>query len=220
MSGWSFPPVERASPDGLLGVGGDLEPATLLDAYTRGIFPMPIPELGSVGWWSPDPRGVLPLESFHVSRTLRRSIRRFRTTLDIAFDQVIAGCADPARPYGWISPEIVSAYTRLHKAGAAHSVEVWDEEGALVGGLYGVSIGGLFTAESKFHRATDASKVALARLVDILRDAAGSSQAMLLDVQWSTPHLTSLGAIEIGRGEYLRRLDVALACASPAGFSG
>jgi leucyl/phenylalanyl-tRNA--protein transferase len=217
-SEWSFPPVEQATPEGLVGVGADLEPATILDAYARGIFPMPIPEVRMVGWWSPDPRGVLPLERLHVSRSLRRSVRRFSTTVNRAFERVIAGCADPMRPHGWITPEIVSAYTRLHVLGAAHSVEVWSEDGTLVGGLYGVALGGLFAAESKFHRETDASKVALVRLVEELQRDGPAPSERLLDVQWCTPHLVSLGAIEISRGAYLRRLEEALAADPVAGF--
>ena len=217
MSSWAFPPVETATPEGLVGVGADLEPATILDAYARGIFPMPVAGSEFVGWWSPDPRGVLPLERFHVSRSLRRSWRRLRTTVNQAFDEVVAGCADPARAQGWISGEVVAAYTRLHRLGAAHSVETWDEEDRLVGGLYGVAIGGLFAAESKFHRVTDASKVALARLVEEL-GSRREAREVLLDVQWCTPHLASLGAVEIGRDEYLRRLHSVLG-AKPAGFA-
>ena len=218
-SSWAFPPVEGATPDGLVGVGADLEPATLLEAYSRGIFPMPIPEAGLIGWWSPDPRAVLPLDRFHISRSLRRSSRRFRTTINEAFAEVIAGCADPSRPHGWITGEVVAAYTRLHELGSAHSVEVWDENERLVGGLYGVAIGSLFAAESKFHQVTDASKVALARLVCELRSLEDSSAPVLLDVQWRTPHLGSLGAVDIRRADYLARLERALAGASPRGFA-
>ena len=217
-SSWSFPPVEAATPDGLVGVGADLESGTILDAYARGIFPMPVPGVELVGWWSPDPRGVMPLEQFHVSRSLGRSSRRLRTSLNEAFDDVVAACADPARPHGWITAEVVAAYTRLHELGAAHSVETWDEEDRLVGGLYGVAIGGLFAAESKFHRVADASKVALARLVVEL-GSAGEPSGALLDVQWCTPHLASLGAVEIGRSEYLRRLGRALERELPASFA-
>ena len=216
-SSWEFPAPDRASPDGLLGVGADLEPATLLDAYARGIFPMPVADGKVVGWFSPDPRGVLPLERFRLSRSLRRSERRLRTTLDQAFAEVVACCADPARPGGWISEEMAGAYVRLHELGVAHSVEVWDGRDTLVGGLFGVSIGALFAAESKFHRARDASKVALARLVRELDSipAAGA----LLDVQWCTPHLASVGAVELARADYLERLERAVTCGGPPAFS-
>lgn len=218
---WAFPPVEAATPEGLVGIGADLEPATILDAYTRGIFPMPIAEHDVLGWWSPDPRGVLPLGRFRSSRSLRRSERRLQTSINTAFEHVVEGCADPVRPHGWITPPIANAYTRLHELGAAHSVEVWDEDGELVGGLYGVAIGGLFAAESKFHRRADASKVALARLVCELADAETASQpSILLDVQWCTPHLSSLGAVEIDRSTYLRRLARALARPGAPAFAG
>jgi leucyl/phenylalanyl-tRNA--protein transferase len=205
---WEFPPVEAADDAGLVGVGADLEPGTLLAAYRRGLFPMPISGRRPIGWWSPDPRGVLPLDRVRVTRSLRRSMRRFEIRVDTAFDAVVEACADPSRDGGWITPDIRLAYGRLHDLGWAHSVEAWDREsGALAGGLYGVSVAGLFAGESMFHRATDASKVALVALVERLLD----SGATLLDVQWLTPHLASLGACEISRREYLRRLDEALA---------
>jgi leucyl/phenylalanyl-tRNA--protein transferase len=204
---WSFPPVEGASEDGVLAFGADLEPGTLLAAYRAGVFPMPIGGVREIAWFSPDPRGIVPLDEFRPSRSLRRSARRFTVTADTAFAEVIAGCADRRRPGGWITPAIRAAYQRLHALGWAHSVEVWDEAGALAGGLYGVEIGGLFAAESKFHVRTDASKVALAALVERLRAAGG---ARLLDVQWTTPHLASLGARDVPRPEYLRMLRAAL----------
>jgi leucyl/phenylalanyl-tRNA--protein transferase len=204
---WSFPPVEVASEDGVLAIGGDLEPGTLLAAYRAGVFPMPIGGMREIAWFSPDPRGIVPLAEFEPSRSLRRSARRFTVSADTAFAEVIAGCADSRRPGGWISPAIRAAYQRLHALGWAHSVEVRDETGALAGGLYGVEIGGLFAAESKFHVRTDASKVALAALVERLHRAGG---ARVLDVQWTTPHLTSLGARDNARPEYLRRLRAAL----------
>jgi leucyl/phenylalanyl-tRNA--protein transferase len=167
---------------------------------------------GVLGWWSPDPRGILPLDGLVVHRSLARSARRYDVTVDQAFPDVIAGCADPSRPSGWIDDAFVAAYTRLHRAGWAHSVEVWtkaDETGAreLVGGLYGVAIGGLFAGESMFHRRTDASKVALVHLVERLRAGGGT----LLDVQWRTPHLASLGVVSVPRAEYLDRLADAVA---------
>jgi leucyl/phenylalanyl-tRNA--protein transferase len=185
-----------------------LAPGTLLDAYRRGLFPMPV-KAGPVellAWWSPDPRGVLPLDGLRVSRSLRRSRRRFAIRFDTAFEAVVAACADPRRTGGWITPDISAAYLELHRLGWAHSVEAWSEDGRLVGGLYGVGIGGLFAGESMFHTETDASKVALVALVDRLR----AGGAALLDVQWSTPHLASLGVVEISRADYLARLADAL----------
>ena len=205
---WAFPPPEAAGEDGLLALGADLEPGTLLAAYRSGAFPMPVRGVRELPWFSPDPRGVVPLAEFRPSRSLRRSARRFTVSHDTAFADVVAGCADPRRPGGWITPAMRAAYERLHALGWAHSIEVWDECGVLAGGLYGVEIGGLFAAESKFHVRPDASKVALAALVDRLRAAGGER---VLDVQWTTPHLCSLGARDIPRAEYLRRLAAALA---------
>jgi leucyl/phenylalanyl-tRNA--protein transferase len=145
-----------------------------------------------------------------VSRSLRQSTRRYLVSLDEDFDSVIAGCADADRPHGWITDDFVDAYTELHRLGWAHSVEVWDLDGSLVGGLYGVAVGGLFAGESMFHTARDASKVALVHLV-VVMNRGGS----LLDVQWQTPHLESMGAVVIGRDEYLRRLPAALAAPGP-----
>jgi len=205
---WEFPEPFQAVDD-IVGVGADLEAGTILAAYRRGLFPMPVDgETGQViGWWSPDPRGVIPLDGLKVSRSLRRSMRRYEVRVDTAFDEVLAGCADAGRPHGWISPEVAAAYRRLHALGWVHSVEAWStDDDTLAGGLYGVAIGGLFAGESMFHRRTDASKVALIHLVDVLRQGG----ATLLDVQWCTNHLTSLGAVEVSRGEYLRRLRDAL----------
>jgi leucyl/phenylalanyl-tRNA---protein transferase len=204
---WSFPPVEDASEDGVLAFGADLEPGTLLAAYRAGVFPMPLTGVREMTWFSPDPRGIVPLSEFRPSRSLRRSARRFTVTADTAFAAVVAGCADRRRPGAWITKEVRAAYEGLHALGWAHSVEVWDEAGTLAGGLYGVEVGGLFAAESKFHVRTDASKVALAALVERLRAAGG---ARLLDVQWTTPHLISLGARDVPRREYLRLLRGAL----------
>jgi leucyl/phenylalanyl-tRNA--protein transferase len=189
----------------VVGVGADLEPGTLLSAYRSGLFPMPLGRR-RLGWWSPDPRAVIPLDGLRVSRSLRRSLTRFELSLDTDFPAVVERCADPRRPHGWITPDIVRAYTRLHELGWAHSVEVW-HHGRLAGGLYGVGIGGLFAGESMFHTVTDASKVALVGLVQHLR----ASGATLLDVQWLTPHLASLGAVEIPRAQYLDRLASAVA---------
>jgi leucyl/phenylalanyl-tRNA--protein transferase len=209
---WAFPPPAEADPDGLLALGADLEPATLVTAYRAGIFPMPVDGLAQIAWFSPDPRGIVALDAFAPSRSLRRSARRFTVTADRAFGAVVAGCADPRRPGGWITSAVRAAYARLHELGWAHSIEVWDADGALAGGLYGVEIGGLFAAESKFHVRTDASKVALAALVERLRAAGGPR---LLDVQWTTPHLRTLGAVDVAREDYLARLPAALA-APPA----
>jgi leucyl/phenylalanyl-tRNA---protein transferase len=209
---WAFPPVDGADDDGLVGVGADLEPGTLLSAYRHGIFPMPVGRGRHLGWWSPHPRAILPLDGVQISRSLRRSLRRYEIRVDTAFGRVIEACADPRRPHGWISPEIRDAYRSLHELGWAHSVEAWADEGGdcptLAGGLYGVAIGGLFAGESMFHRRTDASKAALVALVEQL--TAAGAQGRLLDVQWQTRHLATLGAVEIPRREYLRRLSVAL----------
>jgi leucyl/phenylalanyl-tRNA--protein transferase len=201
---WVMPSPNLADPHGLVAVGADLEPGTLLDAYRSGLFPMPFGRR-KVGWWSPDPRGVLPLDGLRVSRSLRRSCQRFEIRRDSAFEDVMRRCADPRRPHGWINDDFVRAYVRLHEMGWAHSVETW-LDGTLVGGLYGVRVDGLFAGESMFHTATDASKVALVALVEWLQD----SGAVLLDVQWGTDHLRSLGAIEIDRTEYLRQLATAV----------
>jgi leucyl/phenylalanyl-tRNA--protein transferase len=210
-SAWDFPPPATADEDGIVGVGADLAPGTLLHAYRSGLFPMPLGRGGRLGWWSPDPRGVLPLEGLRVSRSLRRSLRRYEVRVDTAFGTVIRACADPRRPGGWIDQDIVAAYERLHELRWVHSVEAWTPEGELVGGLYGVAIGGLFAGESMFSTRPDASKVALVGLVERLR-AAG---ARLLDVQWLTPHLATLGAVAIPRTTYLELLGEALV--TPAG---
>ncbi|MCB0967198.1 MAG: leucyl/phenylalanyl-tRNA--protein transferase [Ilumatobacter sp.] len=185
----------------IVAVGADLEPGTLLAAYRNGLFPMPF-DRRRIAWFSPDPRGIVPLDGLHVSRSLRKSVRRFDVSIDTRFTEVMRACADPKRPGGWINRSFVDAYTRLHELGWAHSFEILDESGELVGGLYGVRIGGLFAGESMFHRATDASKVALVHLVDWLNE----TRASLLDVQWTTPHLTSLGAVDVPRAEYLELL--------------
>ena len=176
---------------------------------------MPLDERRT-GWWSPDPRAVLPLDGLQVSRSLRRSRRRYEVRVDTAFDRVVEACADPGRPHGWISEPVRDGYGRLHRLGWAHSVEAWQDD-RLVGGLYGVAIGGLFAGESMFAAATDASKVALAALVDLLR--ADAEPRRLLDVQWSTPHLASLGAVEVPRTAYLALLADALAAALPPAFA-
>jgi leucyl/phenylalanyl-tRNA---protein transferase len=202
---WRLPPAHLADPQGLVGVGADLEPGTLLAAYRTGLFPMPMGKR-DIGWWSPNPRGILPLDALKVSSSLKQSCRRYTTKVNTRFTEVMTRCGDPSRPNGWINRDFVDAYTRLHRLGWAHSVETYDPEGQLVGGLYGVKIGHFFAGESMFAAARDASKVALVELVRQLVD----DGAMLLDVQWTTPHLVSLGAIDILRDQYLRRLDQAL----------
>jgi len=191
----------------LLGVGCDLEPGTLIAAYRRGIFPMIVePPEPLLGWWSPNPRGILPLERFRATRSLRQSAKRFEVRIDTAFEQVIRACADPKRPKGWITDDFVQGYSRLHTLGWAHSIEVFDRAGQLAGGLYGVKIEGLFAGESMFHHQRDASKVALLALIDLMRE----SKMRLLDIQWLTEHLERMGAIGIPRRQYLERLGEAL----------
>ncbi len=212
---WLFPDPGTVDDD-LVAMGADLEPGTLLAAYRGGLFPMPADVPGSpMLWWSPQKRGVLPLDGLRVSRSLRQSGRRMEVRVDTAFAEVVAGCADPAREAGWIDGEVTAAYHRLHELGWAHSVETWQGD-SLVGGLYGVAIGGLFAGESMFHRARDASKVALVALVDLLRDEHAGGR--LLDVQWRTDHLASLGVVELPRASYLRRLARALELPLPAPF--
>jgi leucyl/phenylalanyl-tRNA--protein transferase len=210
---------------GIVGVGADLEPGTLLAAYRSGLFPMPLDQIlrhdTALAWWSPDPRGVLPLERMRVSRSLRQSARRYEISVDAAFPDVVRACADPGRPGGWITGEIEDAYCRLHGLGWAHSVEAWTSDGRLAGGLYGVAIGGLFAGESMFQVgeawSRDASKVALLALVTMLRDGVAGR---LLDLQWVTPHLASLGAVRVSRDEYLSRLDRALSLPLPQALAG
>jgi leucyl/phenylalanyl-tRNA--protein transferase len=200
-----FPDPAAVDAEGLVAQGGDLEPSTLVAAYRRGIFPWPYDEHALL-WWSPDPRAIVPLDGLHVSRRLARTLRtdRFRLTLNAAFPTVIDGCAD--RDQTWITPALREAYVRLHALGWAHSVEVWSPDGSLAGGLYGVAIGGLFAAESMFHRTRDASKAAVVALVEHARRVGMT----LLDVQVPSPHLATLGARTIPRAEYLARLPGAL----------
>ena len=184
-----------------------LAPEGVLLAYSHGIFPMADERSGEVLWFRPDPRAIIPLDGFHISRSLARTLRRglFEIRVDTDFEGVMRACGD--RPEGtWISERFVEVYGTLHRAGKAHSVEAW-REGRLVGGTYGVAMGGAFMAESMFHRETDASKVALASLVSRLRQRG----FILLDVQYLTPRLESLGAVEITRREYELRLERALA---------
>jgi leucyl/phenylalanyl-tRNA--protein transferase len=232
-----FPPPTATTPEGLVCVGGRLSPNWLLDAYSHGIFPWPMWEDEPIAWWSPDPRAVIVLDAFHISRRLRRTLRsgKFRVTCNRDFDGVIRGCATGAGREGgtWLTPAMIAAYRHMHELGHAHSVEAWLRpplplgegrgEGAeehpphpyhfpevegmiLAGGVYGIAIGGLFAAESMFYRVRDASKVALANLVAHL-NARGYQ---LLDIQQLTPHTASLGAGEISRIEYLRRLAIVI----------
>lgn len=205
-SRWTMPTDGPVDDSDIVAVGADLQPGTLLAAYRTGLFPMPF-DRRRIAWFSPDPRGILPLDALRLSRSLRRSMRNFEVRMNTGFRDVMQACGDPKRPGGWINRDFVAAYTHLHELGWAHSIEVVDPGSeALVGGLYGVRIGRFFAGESMFHHATDASKVALAHLVEWLVD----TEAELLDVQWTTPHLVSLGAVEVTRVEYLERLAHAL----------
>jgi len=184
----------------------------LLAAYRRGLFPMPAGR--RLGWWSPDPRGIIPLDGLVVSKSLRRSCKRYEVRVDTRFETVIRACGDPRRPNGWITRDIREAYVRMHHLGWAHSVETYTPEGVLVGGLYGLAIGALFAGESMFSVAHDASKVALVALVERLR-ACGF---VLLDVQWATDHLRTLGAIDLPRAAYVTAAETATA--SPHRWKG
>ena len=216
----------RASPDDyehdLWAVGADLEPGTILSGYRVGLFPMPVQQDESsdetvIGWWSPLRRGVIPLDR-RPPRALRRVAGRYEIRVDTTFEVVMTACGDPSRPHGWIDDSMLGAYLRLHALGWVHSVECWDEHG-LAGGLYGVSVGGLFAAESMFQHRPDAAKCALLALVTLLQDAADSSRRVL-DVQWCTPHLALLGASEITRAEYRIRLADAAGLREPVALSG
>jgi leucyl/phenylalanyl-tRNA--protein transferase len=201
-------PSDIEAGDDLVAIGADLEPGTLLAAYRSGLFPMPVDprrRRSKMAWFSPDPRGVIPLDGLHVSRSLRRSMRRFDVTMDTRFREVMRACGDPRRPGRWITDPIVDAYTILFDLGWGHSVEVF-EDGELVGGLYGLRIERFFAGEAMFHAATDASKTALVALVAWLNDTG----AELLDVQWVTDHLASLGAVAVPRPNYLSALRSAI----------
>jgi leucyl/phenylalanyl-tRNA--protein transferase len=202
MPFWRFLDPELADADGLVGVGGDLRPERLLDAYRRGIFPF-FDASSPILWWSPDPRAIFEMDGLHVSRRLERTIRsqRFSATFDRDFEGVIRGCARSGGEGVWITDDMIAAYTRLHQLGHAHSVEVWHDN-ELAGGLYGVAIGAFFAGESMFTRIRDASKVALVHLMQHLRGRGFE----LFDVQFLNPHTASLGAVEIPRSEYLSRL--------------
>ena len=214
---WSFPdPAQLRDLDDLVAIGADLEPGTLLAAYRRGMFPMPSGTPGDpMYWWSPVERGILPVDGLRVSRSLRRSSRDYEIRVDTAFEEVIDACADPARASGWINGDIRAAYLRLHELGWVHSVEAW-RDGRLAGGLYGVAVGGLFAGESMFHRERDASKVALVGLVRLLDDEHAADR--VVDTQWQTPHLATLGVVVVPREEYVERLARALSVPTPTLF--
>jgi leucyl/phenylalanyl-tRNA--protein transferase len=207
-------PPELADPDGFVGVGGDLTTRTLLRAYAEGVFPW-FNEEDPILWWSPSPRAIIELQTpsgskyggLHVPRRLIRTMRsgKFRVTINQCFEAVMAACGDGREGGTWVTPGMLEAYCELHRIGHAHSVEAWvgDE---LAGGVYGVSLGGLFAAESMFYRVSDGSKTALVALVERLRERGFS----LLDVQMTTPHTERLGAVNISRPEYLRRLREAV----------
>ena len=205
-----FPDPRRVRRD-VIAVGTDFRPGTLLSAYRMGIFPWPQASRDGdelVAWFSPDPRALLPLESLHWSRSLRRTLRHhpYRITVDTAFRETMIACGSEREEGTWITPEVVAGYTQLHALGWTHSLEVWDGE-ELVGGIYGVAIGASFAAESMFHRVTDASKIAFATLAERLRDAG----YLLFDAQVMNPHLESLGCIDVRRDVYLDRLARAIA---------
>ena len=209
---WEFPAPSRFHPDDdLVATGADLEPGTVLAAYRHGLFPMPVGgPRAPMAWFSPVRRGVLRPGELKVSRSLAKSARRFEVRVDTACPEVIDACADPRRPSGWIDGQIRTAYLRLHELGWVHSVETW-RDGCLVGGLYGLAVGGLFAGESMFHRETDASKVALLGLVGLLDDGL----ERIIDTQWLTPHLASLGVREVSRAEYIRLLERILVTPDP-----
>ena len=200
-----FPHPSTADEDGFVAVGGDLKPGTLLVAYGNGIFPWTTRPLT---WWSPDPRAIIPLGALHISHSMKKVLRKggFTVSFDRSFRAVMEGCAAPrpGRKETWISAAFITGYTRLHSLGYAHSAEVWRGE-RLVGGLYGVSIGGFFAGESMFSDEANASKVALAAMEEKLRTAGFA----LFDVQFLTPHLVSMGAVTIPRADYLSRLHAA-----------
>lgn len=198
---------EQADENGLVAVGGSLDPDLVLVAYRSGVFPWSSQPV--ISWWSPDPRAVFDLATWKPHRSLRQNVRRggWRFSVDAAFERVMRACAAPApgRESTWISDDFIRTYTALHARGYAHSVEVWEGE-ELVGGLYGVTLGGFFGGESMFNRRTDASKAAVMHLVERLR----AGGFVLCDAQVPTPHLRRLGAVDIPRDEYLRRLQRAL----------
>jgi leucyl/phenylalanyl-tRNA--protein transferase len=211
---WVFDLSEVAEGEDMVAVGGDLRSGTIVEAYRSGLFPMGLGELGArpIAWWSPDPRGVLLPGGVHVSRSLQKSLRRFEMRVDTAFRDVVEACADPGREGRWITEEIADAYTELHALGWAHSIETW-QDGELVGGLYGLAVGGLFAGESMFHRVTDASKAAVVATAGYV--FADGDPRRLIDVQWATDHLRTLGVVTVPREDYLDRLARAIDLAPP-----
>ena len=194
--------------DDLVSIGADLKPATLINAYSNGYFPMEVDDENRhrvLAWFSPVNRGIIPLENLRVTKSMNKSAKKYTTSIDKCFEDVMRSCMNTKRKGGWITEDFIASYVQLYEMGFAHSVEVF-EEGYLVGGLYGVAIGGFFAGESMFSAKRDASKVALMHLVDHMR----SQNATLLDTQWLTDHLSTLGAIEIPRAEYIRRLSEAI----------
>ena len=204
---WQFLPQAEWPDDEVVAIGADLEPDTVLFAYAHGMFPMYVDKKSSMlGWWSPLERGVIPLDGFRITRSLRSSAQQFVCTINVAFTRVMQECATARTDGNWINQEFIDAYTHLHQLGHAHSVEVWNKKGELVGGLYGLRINGLFAGESMFHRETDASKVALMHLVDLMN----LDGMQLLDTQWNTDHLASLGCTSVTRADYLALLATAI----------
>jgi leucyl/phenylalanyl-tRNA--protein transferase len=212
---WVFDLSAVGEGEDMVAVGGDLRAGTLLEAYRSGVFPMGLGEYGArpIAWWSPDPRGILLPGGVHASRSLQKSLRHFELRVDTAFREVVDACADPSREGRWITEEIAEAYTELHALGWAHSIETW-QDGELVGGLYGLAVGGLFAGESMFHRVTDASKAAVLATAGYV--FADGDPRRLIDVQWATDHLRSLGVVTVSRADYLRRLAEAVDLAPPA----
>ena len=202
---WDFPTPEQMPKDDLVTLGADLKPETLIDSYKHGIFPMhlQIENKREIGWWSPQQRGILPLNKINISSSLKKSMKKYFVTFDQDFDAVIEGCGDDKRPKGWINKDIKTAYKKLFELGYVHSVEVWNKKDELVGGLYGVEVNGLFAGESMFHKQTDASKTAMVYLVNQLKESGGER---IFDVQWQTPHLKSIGVIKICRAKYISLL--------------
>lgn len=214
----AFGPEDDWPDQDLVALSDDFTPTLVLEAYRAGVFPMPLTHssfAARMGWWSPMRRAVLPIDELRVTRSLAKSARHYTVTVDEDFAGVLSGCADPSRDGTWIDAEIADVFGQLHRAGIVHSVETWDRQGRLVGGLYGVGLGGLFAGESMFHDreyGRDASKVALMELV---RRLGADGVPRLLDVQWLTPHLESMGAVEMSRPDYLELLGRALELPEP-----
>lgn len=213
-SKWRFDPSRWPEHEDCVAIGADMSSSTILSAYAAGAFPMPGDDLTPMLWWSPTRRGVLELADLHVGRSLRQARSHFEIRVDTAFADVVVACADRQREGAWINQEIIESYCDLHDLGWAHSVESWTNAGEMVGGLYGIAIGGLFAGESMFHRRRDASKVALCGLVDLLSDEHADQR--LIDAQWQTDHLATLGVREIDRDAYLERLASLLDVPPPA----